>query len=319
MNRSILTFLTKKAMIVLTFGAALHVDGKGGFFMEPYTHEQVKTIPHLPIYCIEYEEFRQLSPSHWHDHLEIIYVVEGELYITAGNEYVLPEGEFFIINSNEIHGTSSREKIKALLIQVPYAYLESYMDDYAHLKFCESYEAEQQSACYLRMKALLQEFLEIFTQKGNGYELLLMAKLQEFLYLLYTHYASRDTQDQQQIKQIERLKEVLHYIATNYQEPVTLADAADMAGLSIEYFCRMFKRCMGVTFLEYVNLVRIDHIHEELLSTEDTITVILERNGFSNYKVFRRMFREQFGMTPGELRAIMKPRKTQIRCKGEGL
>ena len=61
---------------------------------------------------------------------------------------------------------------------------------------------------------------------------------------------------------------------------------------------------MGVTFLEYVNLVRIDHIHEELLTTDDSITSILERNGFTNYKVFSRMFHEQFAMTPSQLRKL---------------
>ncbi len=63
---------------------------------------------------------------------------------------------------------------------------------------------------------------------------------------------------------------------------------------------------MGVTFLEYVNQVRINHIHEELLATEDSITDILEHNGFTNYKVFSRMFKAQFGMTPRELRNARK-------------
>ena len=57
-------------------------------------------------------------------------------------------------------------------------------------------------------------------------------------------------------------------------------------------------------FLEYINLVRIDHINDELLVTDDSITDILQRNGFTNYKVFSRMFKVQFGMTPRELRRL---------------
>jgi YesN/AraC family two-component response regulator len=105
-------------------------------------------------------------------------------------------------------------------------------------------------------------------------------------------------------KQIARLKGVLQYVAQSYQEPISLKTAADIASLNQEYFCRMFKKCMGVTFLEYINLVRIDHIHDELLVTDDSITDILERNGFTNYKVFSRMFKAQFGMTPRELRRL---------------
>ena len=132
----------------------------------------------------------------------------------------------------------------------------------------------------------------------------LMAKMNEFLYILYTSYSHIDANMEKESKQIARLKGVLQYVAQSYQEPISLKTAADIASLNQEYFCRMFKRCMGVTFLEYINLVRIDHIHDELLVTDDSITDILERNGFTNYKVFSRMFKAQFGMTPRELRKL---------------
>ena len=273
--------------------------------MQQYTHETVKSIPHLPIYCNQYETYCQMSPSHWHDHLEIIYVLEGELQIFCNetNDLVC-EDEFYVINSNKIHGTKSNGNIKALLIQIPYSYMESYIPDYEHIRFRECHRENRQHAIYGQMKALLQSFARIYQEKGVGYEFLLMSRLEEFLYLLYTNYSRKETDTSKESRQIARLKEVLQYIASSYHEPVTLNDAAHMASLSTEYFCRMFKRCMGVTFLEYVNLVRIDHIHEELLATEDSITDILERNGFTNYKVFSRMFKEQFGMTPSELRKL---------------
>ena len=49
--------------------------------MQQYTHENVRSIPHLPIYCDRYEDYRQFSPRHWHDHIEIIYVVSGSLQV----------------------------------------------------------------------------------------------------------------------------------------------------------------------------------------------------------------------------------------------
>ena len=273
--------------------------------MQTYTHETVKTLPHLPIYCDQYETYRQMSPSHWHDHLEIIYIIEGELQI-FGNETndLLGKDEFYVVNSNKIHGTRSSGTIKALLIQIPFSYMEAFIPDYEHVRFQECYRKKQTDHMYGQMKSLLQSFARIFQKKGTGYEFLLMARLEEFLYLLYTNYSHMELDVEKESRQAVRLKEVLQYIATSYHEPISLREAAHMATLSTEYFCRMFKRCMGVTFLEYVNLVRIDHIHEELLATDDSITEILERNGFTNYKVFSRMFKEQFGMTPSELRKL---------------
>jgi AraC-like DNA-binding protein len=36
------------------------------------------------------------------------------------------------------------------------------------------------------------------------------------------------------------------------------------------------------------------------------VHVILERHGFTNYKLFRRMFQEHFGCTPTKVRENMK-------------
>ena len=130
--------------------------------------------------------------------------------------------------------------------------------------------------------------------------------MNEFLYILFTNYSYKEMNAGKESRQIARLKDVLRYVAKNYQEPIALKEAADIASLNQDYFCRMFKKCMGVTFLEYVNQVRINHIHEGLLATEDSITDILEHNGFTNYKVFSRMFKAQFGMTPRELRKLQE-------------
>lgn len=95
--------------------------------MQRYTHEYVKSIPHLPVYCLLYETYRQMSPSHWHDHLEIIYVLEGELQISsnenadiyANDGHILHKDEFYIINSSKIHSTKSNGMFKVQFGMTP--------------------------------------------------------------------------------------------------------------------------------------------------------------------------------------------------------
>ena len=72
------------------------------------------------------------------------------------------------------------------------------------------------------------------------------------------------------------------------------------------YFCRFFKKCMGVTFLEYQNELRLSYIYRDLITTEDSVRDILERHGFTNYKLFRRMFEEHFKDTPSGIRKKIK-------------
>ena len=59
---------------------------------------------------------------------------------------------------------------------------------------------------------------------------------------------------------------------------------------------------MGITFLEYQNEYRLSFIYRDLITTGDPVHVILERHGFTNYKLFRRMFLEHFGNTPTQIR-----------------
>ena len=103
-------------------------------------------------------------------------------------------------------------------------------------------------------------------------------------------------------KHLPRFKELLDFVEINYRERISLKDAASFVALNPEYFCRTFKKFTGFTFMEYVNMVRLAHIHKDILDTNDSITAIQERHGFTNNKVFSRMFKESYGCTPSKLR-----------------
>ena len=56
--------------------------------------------------------------------------------------------------------------------------------------------------------------------------------------------------------------------------PISLTEISRIAMFDPKYFCRFFKKCMGTTFLEYQNDIRISHIYQDLVSTNDKIFVI---------------------------------------------
>ena len=56
--------------------------------------------------------------------------------------------------------------------------------------------------------------------------------------------------------------------------------------------------------MTYVNQVRLDHIYQDLIATQDGTMEIMERYGFYNQKVFYRMFKETYHCTPRELRKL---------------
>lgn len=47
---------------------------------------------------------------------------------------------------------------------------------------------------------------------------------------------------------------------------------------------------MGVTYFQYLNEIRLSHIYRDLTSTDLPLKVLLEKHGFTNYKLFRKCF-----------------------------
>ena len=60
------------------------------------------------------------------------------------------------------------------------------------------------------------------------------------------------------------------------------------------------------TFSKYLNQIRLMHIYHDLCSTKENILDITEKHGFTNYKLFNKMFQETYGCKPRELRARRK-------------
>lgn len=272
-------------------------------------HEIIVSKTGLPVYFAIYKTINQLIPSHWHNHLEIIYIFQGTMNIVRNNEkYTLNGNDLFIVNSGDIHFTRSLGAVELLLLQIPYELLDNSISKYETIKFREFFPQRALNTNPLFQK-LVQHLLSmraLYEAGEDGYQFIFNSHLNLFLHTLYSHFAIRQNPEEKNKAAIylSRLKKIFTYVEQNYMEHITLKDAASLVSLNPEYLCRSFKKYTGFTFLEYVNMVRLTHIHSDILSTDDNITVIQERHGFTNYKVFSRIFKETYGCTPSKLRAV---------------
>ena len=101
---------------------------------------------------------------------------------------------------------------------------------------------------------------------------------------------------------IDRIRKVMSYVEEHYKENISLQDVSVLLGIGKEYFCRFFKKNMGISFLQYLNEVRLSHIYQGLMDTELPIADLIEDNGFSNQKLFNRSFKALYGCTPSSVR-----------------
>lgn len=100
---------------------------------------------------------------------------------------------------------------------------------------------------------------------------------------------------------ITRYMQLLNYIDLEY-EHITYQNAVQFMNMSDAYFSRYFKRQAGMTFSQYLNVVRIEKA-VQLLDSAPTmkITDVMLRCGFNTIRSFNRVFREVTGFTPTTL------------------
>lgn len=265
--------------------------------------------------CTDYGYF---VPMHWHDSIEVLYILDGETTVNIDQQlFTLHQNEYIILDSKVIHSTSCKTFSHFLIIQIPYRFLKTYIPDIDYIHFqniCSvpaSFSDRESSNCVIpevsileELRSILEQLVLLWNTKPQGYPLKYYSYIFDLLYIMNTHFKTEISQSEyhQSEKYMERLTSVMSYVKQHYTEAVSLQDISDYLALNPAYFTRFFKKYMGMTFTEYLNSIRLRHIYEDVLSTDLPIQTILEKNGFTNYKLFMRMFRETYGGTPSQKR-----------------
>ena len=96
--------------------------------------------------------------------------------------------------------------------------------------------------------------------------------------------------------------EVLRYIEDHYSEQIRLSDLAELAGITEQHLCRLFKTNLEMRPMEFITRVRIMHAKELLMFSEKPISEISAESGFQDSSYFSVVFKKYEGMSPAEFR-----------------
>ena len=242
-------------------------------------------------------------PVHWHSAIELIYILNGNAgMMIEGKEYPLIAGEFVVIDSNQMHRFKYLKESMMIAMHFSRSSMKNFVPslDKYHFHCTKETLDKGQVDSYLKVCDLLRNLTPLHIMQPIGYGIKSHAIAMEVFFELLNHFASQEEFIQQTDKSeiLERLEEITGYIDEHYAEQLSLEQIASHFFLSREYFSRFFKKNMGVTFTRYLNQVRLMHIYQDICNTTTGIMVLAEKHGFSNYKLFNKMFHEIYGCTP---------------------
>ena len=231
-------------------------------------------------------------------------MLEGGLIFHIGDQtYPLSQGEFILVNSNEIHSVDSPKRNHTIVLQIPLKTFEEYFTGDQFILFTHDPKIQDE-----QITELIREMYSAYTKKDCGYEMKVKSQYYMLLYLLVTKYrelnVSRDAVKRS--KKLTKLSAITNYIKENYTEDLSLETLAEIFGYSPAYLSRMFQKYAGINYKSYLQGIRLEYAYRELIETDHTISETALNNGFPNSKAFSKAFSERYGILPSQFRKIQK-------------
>lgn len=253
-----------------------------------------------------------IFPLHWHHCLELIAVQSGWLEIEVEREtYRIGAGDLCVINPSQLHSCIIFEPnttLCCLMVDMD-LFRSRFLDSVEERYVAPLTESRILLPCHIsgnsRVNHLVYTCCDVFTAREEAYQLQLKALLFGILHLLFSQcgdvYHAERSQNLNSLAR-ERVNIILQYVNEHYAERIKLDDLVQLLHINKYYICKIFQQYIGKTFLDYVNLVRIQKAVDLIVSTNDSITAIAFATGFQDINYFSRMFKRTVGISPTVLR-----------------
>ncbi len=253
---------------------------------------------------------------HWHSYGEILLVGGGEtnIYKVNQNTYQLSEGDFVLVWPMEMHEILDADREKALVIQFSNSFISSLLDlqrlmhFYRNLHVIERKKHPELSA---KLQTIAYRMKDIFLSETDNRELRCMMLLMEFILTLDEHRAEFSSELSVGVRSnfnddvMQRMIMVTDYIKSNLTaEDLSQQAMADKAGISKDYFSRIFKNVTGMNYSKWLNTIRLEKAIELLVEKDIPLTQVAMLSGFHSISSFNRVFYDEKGMSPSEYRTL---------------
>lgn len=267
-----------------------------------YRREIINFGERVPVRCF----IHQLGHSgrHWHDSLELLFVLSGSVTIVVdGEKYVLDRDDVILINANSPHELSAGHCILAA-VQIKLSLFDKNLLPKEPLYFDCNSKTSTNTEGLLQVKRIVANFMKAYASSDDSRLYRAKALSYALLSELITYFKTdrSETRQLQAQQQNERINRIAEYIAQHHQENITLQQVAEQEYLSVPYLSRFFNKRMGMGFTAYLNQVRLAHAVSDLVATDELIDRIAENSGFSNTQAFVQLFKKRYGVLPSQYR-----------------
>jgi len=251
-------------------------------------------------------------PLHCHDEYELNLIVNacGAKRIVGGHIQIIDDLELVLIGPNLSHTWSSNDYNGNTATETTILFHKDLFDDkflsWAQLDLVKNMlERSQKGILFPQHIASVLKDRIIALNVKNGFQSVLdllsilhdLAVVPDLETLSDTGFSNVHLNYDNR-----RLNKVSEYMNKNYNQQVTLAEVARIAGMSEASFSRFIKQRTGKTFIDSLNEIKLEYASRMLIETTNTIAEIAYNCGFNNISNFNRVFKCKKFCIPSEFR-----------------
>jgi AraC-like DNA-binding protein len=266
-------------------------------FRDSARYWRTPLLPGADLLTAEYRD-HEFAP-HWHDAYTIPVIVAGaECYRYRGEHYVAEAGSVPIINPGELH-TGSKAVDDGWQYRVIYAPVDFIRELAADIA------GKPQALPWFEPGVIRDP--DLATRLAHAHRLLeagnaplaAEAAMLDALSTLLVRYSQTYPACARVATNDTRVALMQECLTGDLVEPVTLAEVAKAAGLSLFHAARLFTQSTGLPPHAWRNQVRLQRALAPLRAGI-SVTDVAAASGFTDQSHFTRHFRRMFGVPPGQ-------------------
>jgi AraC-like DNA-binding protein len=271
-------------------------------------------VPSNKTFIVQKEVLPHFYPHlHRHNEIQLVWVIKGEgTLVVDNNMHAFRSNDIFWLSENQPHLfksdpsyflPKSKKKIIALTVFFnPTGPLAAFFD-FPELKNIKAFIEQHPSGFRLpapqvaRVSGLMEE---LYKTKGIDQFMLFIDLLKNIAHHRQPEPLSQNTLlNAYSENEGIRIGHIYHFVMHHYDQPISLEDVARQAHMTRQAFCRFFKKHTLLTFVSFLNQVRINEACKKLTGgSYESIATVAYQCGFNSIANFNRVFKETTGESP---------------------
>lgn len=255
----------------------------------------------------KFTEKKFSAPFHFHPELELTLILKGKgkRYVGSHTDDYFP-GDLVLIGPNLPHCWKTDEDASGNSVSIVVHFNKDFLgkDFFQRPEMNTALELFNKSNHGIQFKGsnteIEKRIISLFTENDSFKKIILFLDILHSLscekklkILDKQNYYTTLSQGEKQ-----RINQVIGYVVENFQDSISLKEAASIANMTTHAFCKYFKKVTRKTFMEAVNDYRIDFATKQLINTHKTISEIGFDSGFNDLSNFYKTFKRKIKYSP---------------------